>query len=655
MACSDGDDDEDVVADDDDDDDDNDDNNDNDDDDDNDASPPDDTPLHASICQSVYPVEDAEPQRDTPAELALAEAIERVNARLRGAMGKPGAGYAEKLGAMRQIVDQDAPRLRDALNSVEAQFGHALRPDVTAFLNRVLDGLTETLAQAHVPTVRAVPLAAEPRGDYTMPLTEANVTRYWTFYHWSEILGGYYDDSAYTEVFAPFERASIIDEEIGTSGIEMTMDWWYCPEEVWTDDLRSINERLMWTKFTMWDNPDWGNPDGYWQWQPGWKDEDCALFTGNMMGALSFEYRLTRLPRTLARLQAIYRAVQLFDSYQLDGEHPLDREAIDGRIQRGPTTKNFYPEQEKLIFDITSWWPFEYTYGGSFPDYLTGRERKNVSRDQYYGVILGYYGLFKNFSRLTDATREEIELYCAIVEHMSLMLDYLFGPRILLDHGLDYNLYALFEGALANPPNLTFMTFWAYPGYEEMTGREFGAIYGLGTKLLHALFTLAAIFGGVDLSQQLFGPAQSGLTALNQYMITLYLSNLTAAEWQFIYPPEVLIEHPERYTLWRRVIALFYDKYGTFANETYRDVIDTMVASEIEPPTLDRIAWHYEDGWVYVEPQSTLEDLLLPLAIVAGAAANQDELADLLVSQYEQMVSDGTIDFSDTDLPYPGR
>jgi hypothetical protein len=624
---------------------------------DDDTAPP--TPVDPTKGGAWFVVDECRPYlddwlpppfADTPAEEAFAVAVESANGDLRAAMAISNASYAEKVAALRMAARTQAPRLAVAARDFVAAGGSS---EVGAFVPLLAAALTHRLETATLPSAVARSDSGKAGGDFALDLTDANLDRYWMHYHWAEVLGGYYDDSAYPESYAFAGRRSFIDEEIGEAGVELTMDYWRVPSEVWNDAGLTDGQRLMRTKFTMWDNPDWSEqpwvPE-YWKLQPAWTDEDCPLFTGNTLASLAFEYPLTRLPRTLARMQAIVRALRLLDRYVLDSGHPLNTELPDGRIQRGPTTKNFYPDQEKRLANIT-FNPFHFEYGGDFFDRQTGRERKNVSRDQYYGVILGYAAVIESLSALDARTDAEQELLCDAVVHLRMMFAYLFGPRFKFGWGWEYNLYSFFEGALANPPNLTFMTLWAYPGYEALTGNDYADRFGVGNRLIHALLRLGAIVGGVELSQKLFDPAQSGLTALNQYMITLYLSDLSPEEWLFIYPPEVLLDHPERRTLWRRVIALSARKYGRFVSPVYRDVIDEMVATETAPPSLADISWHVQNGYNYVEPQVRVEDYHLPLMTIASAAANAPDVAARLAARYDALVASGAIDFAGTDLP----
>jgi len=600
---------------------------------------------------------------DDEMELAIAAAIESFTDQLIWAIRLPNAGYAEKLQALRSVARSESPALLAELHKIR-EGEHPKSPRELKERHKKAIGTTELfvallnrhLADAYEPAV-SVPIERRAaKGDFEIDITDAILDRYWTYYHWSEILAGYYDDSDYAFVFEDAGRTSFIDEEVGEAGVEMFMDYWRTLPDAWNDPDIPLNEKLMIAKYTMWDNPHWGNQEyvpEYWRMEPAFVDEDCPLFTGNMMGALAFEYSLTRHPRTLNRLKAIMRAFRLFDRLTLDGEHPLDQEGYDGRIQRGPKTKNLYHEDEVNLMTVESWDPLQFGHNNSWPDHLTGRERKNVSRDQYYGVFLGYYATFQALSAIEDRSPEEEKLYCDVIIHMDMMLEYLFSNRIRPGWGILYNLYSLFEGSCANPPNLTFMTLWAYPGYEEMTGRDYSARFGLGNRLIHALLQLGRLIGGVELSQELFNDAHRGLTALNQYMITLYMSDLTPEEWQFIYPPEVLVENPQWRTLWRRVIALFYRKYGHFGNEVYRDAVEEMLLPENNPsPTPDDICWSSDHGYLHVEPQAQLEDFMLPLTTISSAAANTDDLGEAFVERYEELVVSGTIGFDGTDLPY---
>ena len=603
-------------------------------------------------------------QVDDPTDLMIAAAVESFTAELTRIIEQPGSGYAGKIRALRAAAVSEAPALAERLEAIKSGAGRSHTGPLRAPQREAIEAaigfvgtLLSMLAEAREPEAAVSPGREVGAGDFFMDLDDAVLDRYWMYVHWTEILAGYYDDSEHTAVFEEAGRTGFIAEEVGEAGIEMVMDYWRVREEVWSDPGLSDNERLMWAKYTLWDNPHWGDQvyvSDYWRMEPAFIDEDCPLFTGNMMGALAFEYGLTRLPRTLSRMQAMVRALRLFDRFALDSGHPLDQEEVyDGRIQRGPKTKNLYHADEVDLLTVESWNPLRFSHNNSSPDRLTGRERKNVSRDQYYGVFLGYYAAFQVLSAMEDRTPEEEELLCGVLIHMDKMLHYLLSNRLRPGWGIMYNLYSLFEGSCANPPNLTFMSLWAYPGYEEMTGRDYSSRFGMGNRLVHALLGLGRLIGGVELSQQLFGDAHSGLTALNQYMITLYMSDLSCEEWQFIYPPEVLVEHPERRRLWRRMIALFYRKYGHFGNEVFRGVIEEMLLEEHNPPpSLDDISWSVQHGYAHVEPQAKLENFLLPLATVAGAAANREEVAEAFRNRYGELVEGGRITFEGTDLPH---
>ena len=51
-------------------------------------------------------------------------------------------------------------------------------------------------------------------------------------------------------------------------------------------------------------------------------------------------------------------------------------------------------------------------------------------------------------------------------------------------------------------------------------------------------------------------------------------------------------------------------------------------------------------------PATKVEDLLLPLAVIADGAANRDEVAAAFRSRYRELLDDGSISFAGTDLPH---
>lgn len=631
-----------------------------------DADDPDDQPddqspvgwwLAASECREFLPdwrlplpdpLKLPKPKEDTPEEAAAAEVLRTFNDRLTAAMSLPEASYAEKLDALKVAGAEGLPGLLAGLERPAAG-GWAKVAVLLA------DYARSILAGAKAPRMSVAAAGGKPDGNFEMELTDAVLDRFWTYYHWNEILAGYYDDSAYRFVFTPDGRSSFIAEEVGEAGVEMTMDWWAVRRETFDDPQWSTNQLLMIAKYSLWDDPHWGDDESaYWNVEPAFKDEDCTLFTGNVLSSLAFEYALTRLPRTLRRMQAIIRSYRLFDRFRLEGAGPLDQAGYDGRLQRGTKTKNLYHEDEIYLMTIEGTDPIRFSHNNSFPDRLTGRERKNVSRDQYYGLILGYYSLVQVLRDIEDRTPEEEELYCSAVIHMDLILGYLFQNRVRPFWGLLYNLYSLVEGSCANPPNLTFMSFWSYPGFEYMTGRDYTARFGAGNKLIRELLRLGRIIGGIELSQALFHDAHRGLTALNQYMITLYMSDLSPEEWQFIYPPEVLKQNPNWRPLWRRMIALFYKKYGMLGNSEYRQTIEEMFLAENNPPPeLSDITWNTQHGYRRIETVGQLEDFLLPLAALASSAYNREAVAEHFLRRYRELVEAGQLDYTDTDLPHP--
>ena len=484
--------------------------------------------------------------------------------------------------------------------------------------------------------------------------------RFWLFYHWTEILGALYDDTDYQWVFADSARTGFIAEEAGQAGLDQFHDWWMVDPNTWDDAALSDNQKLMATKYTMWQNPDWGGGghyiDEWWSWEAGYKEEDCALFTGNNMAALAMIYGVTRDNRTLTRLTAMLDTFKYYDTLTVDDPNPLAQEPPDGRITRGTKTRNLYLEDEMEIFTITfDAGGVNFHHNNSWPDHYTGRERKNVSRDQYYGMILGYYSLWKVLTDIPDRTAGEQQLLDDLVAHTTLVTDYIFGQsNIHWDWGWEYMVYALFEGSCANPPNFTFMMYFGHVGLEEMTGQsfpQFDFLHGLG----QTLFEFGRALGLVELSRTLFEPAHTGLTALNQYLSGFFMSDITEADWLFLWPPEILEEGDAgRRRLWRRVVAAFYNKYGVFGTDIYRNVAMEVFDETLNPvPTIQTFYNSLRHGHYIIEPAHVaLENFMLPLGMLINSSENSDSLGALMNARYQFLVNQGSIDFSDTDLPY---
>jgi len=422
----------------------------------------------------------------------------------------------------------------------------------------------------------------------------------------------------------------------------------------------SWNEKLMATKYTMWQNPDWGGGNHYidewWSWEAGYKEEDCALFTGNNMAALAALYEVTRDPRTLGRLQAMSAAFRHYDRITRDDPDPLALEDPDGRITRGTKTRQLYYEDEQNLMEIEFvGGQFVFHHNNSVVDLYTGRERKNVSRDQYYGALLGYRVLWEALTAIDDRTAAEQELLEDVVEHTTMITDYLFGQSNLHpEWGIEYMFYALFEGSCANPPNLSFMVYFAHGGLEEMTGQtfhQFDALHDLG----HALFAFGRALGIVEISAMLFEPAHTSLTALNQYLTAFYLSDVSMADWLFLWPPELIdLEDAGQRRLWRRVIAAFYRKYGQIISPQYLAIAQEVFDPVLNPvETPQRFFNSYQGDYAKIEPAHVaLENYLLPFGLIVSRAANREDWATAFDERYQALHNAGDINFDDTDLPH---
>jgi len=592
--------------------------------------------------------------------------VAEAAARMEQIIQNPELPTAAKHNLLTPILREVAPLIeRKAMALLIALDGRDLGPHAEdirqlLYMARALGQGARDAAQIPPYWDRFGHIPREHVDDFAPELPDAVADKYWLLYHWSEIIGGYYDDTDYAWVFADSGRTSFLEQEAGASGIEQIADEWRVPTEVWDDPELSVNQKLMAAKYTMWQNPDWGGGqhyiDEWWSWEAGYKEEDNALFLGNTMAALAAQYELTRDARTLVRLQAQLRAFEYYDTLTVDDPDPLAQEPPDGRITRGTKTRNLYLEDEMNIFDI------EFTGGqvifhhnNSWPDHFTGRERKNVSRDQYYGLFLGYYTLWQVLTALPDRTEAEQQLLDDLVAHTTLITDYVFGQSNLhWDWGWEYSFYALLEGSCANPPNFTFMMFFGHVGLEEMTGQsftKFDTLHDLGMQI----FAFGRSLGKVWLSRKLFEPSQTGLTALNQYLSAFYMSDISPQDWLFLWPPEVIARTSEgQRKLWRRVVAAFYRKYGVLGSEPYRQVAEETYDAAFNPrPTVQIMYNRTVNGYAYLDAAGPgTEDFLLPFAMLASRAANRDELATKLAQRYQDLINDSSIDFTDTDLIY---
>ena len=597
----------------------------------------------------------------------LGPALDDVTTRMEAVIQDPAMSAADKHRLIQPMLADAAPTLREqaliALRAVkQADLGPAA-DEAAQLLHLALtlaEGATKAGERPPYWSYYSGQTPYPPEDPFAPELPESVADKFWLFYHWTEIIGALYDDTDYAWVFADSERTSFISQEAGASGIEQFHDWWQVPKTVWDSETLSDNEKLMATKYTMWQNEDWGGGNHYinewWSWEAAYKEEDCALFTGNQMAALAALYEMTRDPRTLNRLQAMLAAFWHYDRFTVDDPNPLAQEEPDGRITRGTKTRNLYLEDEMNIFTIEFvGGELVFHHNNSWPDHYTGRERKNVSRDQYYGLFLGYRTLWEVLTAIDDRTTTEQELLDDLVEHTQLITDYVFGQSNLhWDWGIEYMLYALFEGSCANPPNFTFMMFFGHVGLEEMTGEsftQFDTLHDLG----HKLFSFGRSLGKVWLSAKLFEPAHTGLTALNQYLSGFYMSDITVADWLFLWPPELIDDMSAgRRRLWRRVIAACYRKFGIFAAPQYRDIAAELFDEALNPrPTIQRMFNSYQGDYAKIEPQGVgLEDFMLPLTMLAGSAQNSAQLATALATRYDELVADGSINFDDTDLPY---
>jgi hypothetical protein len=595
---------------------------------------------------------------DRPAEdessLHLAAAVDDFTVELTEIIHNPDIANLEK---HRMVRAQGRPLAIDLLGRLDVIEQQTAGPDHTQafamarfYLLRFLDALDTPVPAQKQSARAALPISITPSTEV--------MDRYWMFYHFTEILGAFNDQTGYEQVYAKSKRVDFIGQEVGRAGIEMQMDWWYLPISIWNDGSLTPEQKLMSTKYTMWQNPDWGGGDHYvdeyWSWEPGYKDEDSPLFTGNLAAALAAEYSITKKPRTLRRLRQLVDAFGFLDELSNQLEQPLTpNDGQDGRIQRGPKCRNLYPEDEPNLMTVT-YGPdgIKTHHNNSVPDRETGRERKNVSRDQYYGMLTGYYSIFHLFTQMGALSPEEQTLLDDVIGHCNLIQTYLAKSNQHPEWGLVYNLYAMFEGSCANPPNLSFMGFAAYKGLEEITGRPMPG-NDPGYAVFTALLDLGVLIGSVDLAAALFKPAHSGLTAMNQYLGALFMSDLPREHWEFIFPPELIPDFSSgRRKLWRRLIAAYALKFGDFGSVEYESVIQEMLDPGNNPPvTIDTIFNSIRHNHAVIEPSGVgIEDMVWPTAFVFAAAQNSSTIAGLLNARYDELVTQGVMEFAHTDV-----
>ncbi len=560
-------------------------------------------------------------------------------------------------------VGDAVPELLNKLSCLQRCINSIKEPAITTReekdfipLNSAVTLLERLVAMPRIVPPKCEGIEPETCG-YALDMSTHVMDRYWIFYHLTEILGAYNRDQNYTHIFAHAGRASFLNEEIGACTIEMLMDWWMVPTAIWRDETVSDEEKLMSTKYAMWQNERWGGREhyvnAYWSWEPAFKDEDCALFTGNFLAALAAEYSFTQHPRTLKRMRAMVDAIRHFDRLKDDGIEPLEIEEMDGRIQRGPKTKNYYTALDSTVFRVSiDNEGFHTHHHTRIADTTTGRERANVSRDQYYGVLTGYYVLYKVLSELEERNDTEQQLLADVIEHCALIAAYLDGSRIHPGFGPAYNLYALFEGSCANPPNLSFMGAAAFAGLGEITGRCYlSEIVKL--PLYKAVLDLGILVESLDLTQRLLKPARTSFTTLNQVLAAFIMSNMSKRHWEFYFAPEYLMQATEKeQKMWRRVIGAYLFKFGSFGNSAYRHVMENMLLSSENdiPATIEMFFNRYDNEFSVIEPQYKVEEFMWPLTMMIAASDNKESLGAIMLDYYDALLNSGRISFCGTDL-----
>lgn len=75
-----------------------------------------------------------------------------------------------------------------------------------------------------------------------------------------------------------------------------------------------------------------------------------------------------------------------------------------------------------------------------------------------------------------------------------------------------------------------------------------------------------------------------------------------------------------------------------------------MLSPEDLPEGIEAFCGREKDDWVIVEPQTILEDFLLPFSLVVSAAKNRAEIGALLNDRYDVLLEKGNISYLFTDI-----
>jgi hypothetical protein len=159
--------------------------------------------------------------------------------------------------------------------------------------------------------------------------------------------------------------------------------------------------------------------------------------------------------------------------------------------------------------------------------------------------------------------------------------------------------------------------------------------------------------GTVDFSAALFSSAHTSLTAMNQYLAALFMSDLPREHWEFIFPGSIIAdESAGRRRLWRRLIAAYTIKFGDFGNADYEGVIMEMLDPVNNPAvTIDTVFNSIRNDHAVIEPSGVgIEDMVWPTAFVFAAATNSQSIGAELNTRYTDLINDGTMEFAYTDV-----
>lgn len=145
---------------------------------------------------------------DDNVELSISASLEAFTASLSRIIRLPDLCYADKIHMLHAEALPGSIRLLGDLEGIRADAdrsdgsgwteGHGQALSMIITFTGQLDAL---LRNAHLPAASIPAGRAGGNEAFVMDLNDSVLDRYWMYYHWGEVLAGYYDDTGYGHVF----------------------------------------------------------------------------------------------------------------------------------------------------------------------------------------------------------------------------------------------------------------------------------------------------------------------------------------------------------------------------------------------------------------------------------------------------------------------